>query len=262
MEKIELKKDSPKNEVNSGIYFFTKKELIGNIKAIRLNLKKKEYFFTDIIEIFYRRRQKLGAYQVGDYREILAVNSQKDLALVAKIMNLRLLDELMGKGITVVDPQTTFISHDLKVGKNSIIYPFTFIENNVIIGRNCRVGPFAHLRPNTVLKDESAVGNFIEVCRSVIGRKVKAKHFGYLGDTIVGESANIGAGTVTANYNGKKKNKTVIKKKAFIGSDTVIVAPAVIGEGAITGAGCVVTKDVGKKEVVAGVPARRLRKRK
>ncbi|MCK5287860.1 MAG: bifunctional UDP-N-acetylglucosamine diphosphorylase/glucosamine-1-phosphate N-acetyltransferase GlmU, partial [Candidatus Omnitrophica bacterium] len=161
----------------------------------------------------------------------------------------------------VVDPENTYIQEDVVIGKNTTIYPFTFIEKGVIIGKNCSLGPFIRLRKGTEIGDNSQTGNFLEINRSKIGNNVRIKHFGYLGDAFVEEGVNIGAGTVIANYDGKQKNKTYIEKKAFIGSDTIIVAPVKIGANAITGAGSVVTKDVEPKTVVVGVPAKIFKKK-
>lgn len=142
-----------------------------------------------------------------------------------------------------------------------MIYPFTVVERNVKIGKHCSVGPFTRLREGTRLEDQVMVGNFIEIVRSRLSPKTKARHFGYLGDSRIGRSVNIGAGTVTANFDGKKKNITVIKDNAFIGSDTILVAPVRIGKAAKTGAGTVVTKNknVGEGQIVVGVPARPLK---
>jgi len=260
-EKIE-DRGSSEEEVNSGIYCFRKKVLFDNLRKIKLNKKKKEFFLTDIINIFYRKGLRIKGFVVGDNDEIIGVNDQKNLSLARKIVNARFIRRLMGKGVMFIDPDTTFVSFDTIIGHDSVVYPFTFIEKNVIIGSNCAIGPFAHIRSGSVIEDHAKVGNFTEVNRSRLKKNVRMKHFSYLGDTTVGESSNIGAGVVVANYDGRKKHKTVIHKGAFIGSDTVIVAPSVIGEGAATGAGSVVTKSVAPKTVVVGVPARVFKKKK
>jgi len=260
-ERVELKESGQEEEVNSGIYCFKRDTLFKGLKLIRLNKKKKEFFLTDIIEIFYHWGCKILGYKLKENTEILGVNTQKNLSIVRKVLNQRFLDNLMKRGVVIVDPENTFVSFDTKIGKNTVVYPFTFIEKNVIIGSNCTIGPFVRLRENTVIRDNVKLGNFLEINRSKIDEGTRIKHFGYLGDTTVGKSVNIGAGVVVANYDGKKKYKTFIKKKAFIGSDTIIVAPAKIGKGAVTGAGSVVTKNVKDKNIVVGVPARVLRKR-
>ena len=248
-------------EVNSGIYCFKREALKKNLSRIKKNEKKGEYFLTDIVEILYKQREKLDTYFLSSFEEISGINTQKDLWGAAKIMRYRLLEELAASGVKIIDPETTFIETGVVIGKNTIIYPFTFIEKDVIIGTNCSLGPFVRLRSGSSMGDNTQAGNFLEINRSQIGKKVKIKHFGYLGDTQIAEGVNIGAGTVVANYDGKAKHKTDIKKGAFIGSDTVLVAPVKVGKGAVTGAGSVVTKNVKPNTVVVGVPARVIRKK-
>jgi bifunctional UDP-N-acetylglucosamine pyrophosphorylase / glucosamine-1-phosphate N-acetyltransferase len=170
----------------------------------------------------------------------------------------------MLQGVTIVDPQTTFIDKDVKIGQDTVIRPFTVIENNVRIGKNCVVGPFARLRPGTRIGNEVQIGNFAEVSRSKMGNRSLMKHFSFLGDAEVGQQVNIGAGVVTANYDGKNKNKTTILDNAFIGSDSILVAPVKIGKRAMTGAGCVVTRGqrVPDGGVIVGVPGKILEKKK
>jgi bifunctional UDP-N-acetylglucosamine pyrophosphorylase/glucosamine-1-phosphate N-acetyltransferase len=189
----------------------------------------------------------------------LGINSQWDLAFARKFMQDRILRQFMDKGIKIIDPANTYIEEGVKIGSQTTIFPFTYIENDVIIGSHCSLGPFIRVRKGTKVANEVYLGNFIEVNRSNIANSVTMKHFGYLGDTTVGEGTNIGAGTVVANYDGKKKHKTVIGKNAFIGSDTVLRAPVRVGEKAVTGCGSVVTKNVAAKTVVVGVPARKIK---
>ena len=177
-------------------------------------------------------------------------------------MQKRINEEFMLKGIGIIDTESTFISYGVKIGQDTVIYPFTVIEKNVKIGARCFIGPFAHLREGVRLEDGCLVGNFLEITRSTIGSKTVIKHFGYIGDSRVGRSVNIGAGTVTANFDKGKKNLTVIKDGSSIGSDTVFVAPVTIGRNVLTGAGSVVLKNskVPDNSVIAGVPARLLKK--
>ena len=249
-------------EVNSGIYCFKKKTLGKNLPRIKKNKRKKEYFLTDIIEILYNRGEKLETYFLDRAEEILGINNQKDLWKVNKLMRQKMLEELVAKGAKVIDPETTFIEAGVKIGKNTTIYPFTFIEKGAIIGNNCSLGPFVRIRGNSSIGDNTQVGNFLEINRTQVGKKVRIKHFGYLGDTRIADRVNIGAGTVVANYDGKSKQKTDIEEGAFIGSDTVLVAPIKVGKGAVTGAGSVVTKNVKPNTVVVGVPARKLKKKR
>ncbi len=251
-------------EINTGIACFDKEKLVEALKSVKLNKKKKEYYLTDVISILYSKNELVETVDLADACEGMGVNSQKELAKAISIMRQRINDELMDSGITITDPQTTFIDYGVKIGQGTVIYPFTVIEKNVKIGKNCYIGPFVHLREDTQTKDNVTLGNFLEVARSKLDSGIFIKHFGYIGDARLGRSVNIGAGTVTANFDGKNKNTTVIEDGAFIGSDTILVAPVRIGKSAITGAGAVVLKDskVPAGEVVAGVPARLLKKRK
>jgi bifunctional UDP-N-acetylglucosamine pyrophosphorylase / glucosamine-1-phosphate N-acetyltransferase len=171
--------------------------------------------------------------------------------------------DFMAKGVHIEDPVTTHIAANVKIGKGTIIHALSFIEEDVVIGRNCQIGPFARIRKHSRLKDNVCVGNFVEVNRTTMAKGSKAKHLTYLGDTAVGESANIGAGTIVANYDGKTKSKTIIKSGAFIGSGSILVAPVTIGRKSMTGAGSVVTKNhnVPDGKVVVGIPARILKKK-
>ena len=168
------------------------------------------------------------------------------------------LYRFISQGVIIIDPLTTYIADNVKIGKGTVIFPLTVIESDVRIGKNCSIGPFARIRKDTRLKDSVSIGNFVEVVRSTISKGSKAKHLTYLGDTFVEEKVNIGAGTIVANYDGKEKHKTHIKKGAFIGSGSILVAPVKIGKRAITGAGAVVTKNhnVPDGTVVIGVPAK------
>ncbi|MCX5713450.1 MAG: NTP transferase domain-containing protein [Candidatus Omnitrophica bacterium] len=248
-------------EINTGIICFDKDALFGALRKIRPNNAKKEYYLTDVIALLYKGNRIIENISIKDTHEALGINSRKELALANRIMQKRINDRFMQDGISIIDPDSAFISFGTKIGADSTIYPFTVIERDVKIGKSCSVGPFVHLREGTLLEDNTVVGNFIEIVRSRIGKRTLVKHFSYIGDALIGKDANIGAGTVTANFNGTKKNITVIKDKAFIGSDTVLVAPVKIGRGAKTGAGSVVTSrhNVADNTVVAGVPARRLK---
>lgn len=176
----------------------------------------------------------------------------------------RRLYAFMEKGVHIEDPFTTHIAVNVRIGKGTVIHPLTYIEEDVLIGKNCSIGPFSRIRKHSRIKDNATVGNFVEVNRTIIGKGSKAKHLTYLGDTVIGENANIGAGTIVANYDGKVKSKTVIKNGAFIGSGSILVAPVTIGKKAMTGAGAVVTRNhnVPEGKVVVGVPARLLKNKK
>ncbi len=249
-------------EINTGIICFNKDRLLDSLKHVRPNNRKKEYYLTDTIGVLYKKGFLLDSVKINDINEALGINSRQDLAKANSIMQKRINEELMQKGITIVDPDSTFISYGAKIGRDSTIYPFTVIESNVRIGKSCFIGPFVHLREGTVLGDDIMAGNFLEVVRSKISSGTLLKHVGYIGDSQIGRMVNIGAGTVIANFDGKKKNITVIKDRAFIGCDTVLVAPVKIGKCARTGAGTVVTKNknVPDGTTVVGVPARPLKK--
>ena len=173
----------------------------------------------------------------------------------------RRLSRFIAKGVKIIDPTTIYIDKNVKIGKDTVIYPLTIIEAGVSIGKNCSIGPFARLRSGTKIKDGAYVGNFVEIVRSNIGEMSKVKHLTYIGDTTIEKNVNVGAGTVVANYNGKDKKRTRICKGAFIGSGSILIAPVKVGKKAITGAGAVVTKnrDIPAGAVVVGVPARVIR---
>ena len=255
----EVQKDI--KEINTGIMVFKKESLSGNLKYIRPNNRKKEYYLTDIIGILARKNYLVDGVKVEDPQEALGINTRSELAKANSLMQARINEKFMQEGVTIIDPLTTFINFGTKIGQDTVIYPFTVIERGVKIGKRCSVGPFAHLREAAKLKDDVTAGNFIEMVRSTIGAKTFVKHFSYIGDSSVGSCVNIGAGTVTANFDGLKKNNTVIKDNVNIGSDTVIVAPVKIGKSAFTGAGSVITRNIPDNTIVAGVPARTLRKR-
>jgi len=252
------------SEINTGIYCFNTKALLDGLKKISLNKKKKEYYLTDVIAILASEGKKIHAFVVKDAREGLGINTHKDLAAADAIMRARILDRLMLDGVSIVDPMTTYIDSGVKIGRDTIIRPCTMIETDVVIGGHCSIGPFSHLRPKTRIKDKAQVGNFAEISRSTLGVQSLMKHFSFVGDATIGKNVNIGAGVVTANYDGKNKNKTFIANGAFIGSDSILVAPVTIGEKAMTGAGCVVTKGkrVPKGHVILGVPGKIIKREK
>jgi bifunctional UDP-N-acetylglucosamine pyrophosphorylase/glucosamine-1-phosphate N-acetyltransferase len=248
-------------EVNTGIICFNSDKLAAALKQVRPNNRKKEYYLTDTVKILYGLGCLVDAVKLADINEALGINTRAELSKANSIMRSRINEKYMLAGVSVVDPATAFISWGTKIGLDTVIYPFTVIENDVNIGKHCAVGPFCHLREGTRLADDTLIGNFIEITRSSIGPKTIAKHFSYIGDTHVGKLANIGAGTVVANFDGKNKHRTKISDGALIGSDTILVAPVSVGKNATTGAGSVVTRNVPAKTIVAGVPARFLRKK-
>ena len=251
-------------EINVGVYCFNSKLLFSFLKAVKLNVRKREFYLTDVVELLVNEGEKVETLKIADANEGEGINDREELAFAAAVIRERILKDLMASGVTVIDPKTTHVSADAKIGQDTVLQPFTVIENNVQVGRNCVIGPFAHLRPGTRLADQVQIGNFAEVSRTRMGSNSLMKHFSFVGDAIVGKNVNIGAGTVTANYDGKNKNQTVIADRAFIGSDSILVAPVTVGRGSITGAGCVVKKGtvVPAGKIAVGVPARILDKKR
>ncbi|HBR14875.1 MAG TPA: bifunctional UDP-N-acetylglucosamine diphosphorylase/glucosamine-1-phosphate N-acetyltransferase GlmU [Candidatus Omnitrophica bacterium] len=252
------------NEINVGVYCFNSAALFGALRSIKINPKKQEFYLTDIIELFSKRGRRIETLRTENPAEGLGVNTREDLAVAERILRRKILKKLMLSGVTIIDPQTTYIDADVKIGRDTIIRPCTFIENDIRIGKNCKIGPFARLRPGVRIGDEVEIGNFTEVSRTKIGKQTLMKHFSYLGDSLVGSKVNIGAGTITANFDGQKKNQTIIKDQAFIGSDSILIAPVKVGKKAIVGAGSVVTKGkiIPDGSIVVGVPARVIARRK
>jgi bifunctional UDP-N-acetylglucosamine pyrophosphorylase/glucosamine-1-phosphate N-acetyltransferase len=250
-------------EVNSGAYVFTARELFRALREVAPNPKKGEIYLTDVLPVLMSHQRVVATHRASDPAEVYGINTRRDLVAATNFLRWRILERHMDAGVTIVDPSTTYIEEDAAIGADTVILPYTVIEHDVTIGRGCEVGPFSHLRPGTVLEDGAEVGNFVEVKKSRIGRGSKAKHLTYLGDATLGAGVNIGAGTITANYDGKNKHATVIGDGVHIGSNTVLVAPVKIGKGATTGAGAVVLagRDVPAGDVVAGVPARSLKAR-
>lgn len=251
-------------EVNVGAYSFKAKELFSALEEIKPDNAKKEYYLTDAIETLFKKKAKIESVCADDEEEALGVNSRSDLSCANAIINKRNMKRLAQKGVTIIDPATTFIYGDVEAAGDTVIYPHCVIEGAVKIGKACSIGPFARLRPGTVLEDDVQIGNFVEVVRSKIASGCKIKHHSYIGDTVMGKGVNVGCGTITANYDGKNKNRTIIGEGAFIGVGTILIAPVKIGKGAIIGAGSVVTKnkDVPAGVTVAGVPATVLKKRR
>ena len=250
------------DEINVGCYCFRKVDLFFCLERIKINRKKREYYLTDVIEMLRKGNKRISSVICEDPNAVLGINSKLDLAKADETMREKILESLMLGGVTIVDPGSTFVDMDAEIGKDTVIHPHTVIEGGVKVGKKCEIGPFARLRDGTIIADNVEIGNFTELVRTGVSSGTKIKHMTYLGDTEVGKNVNIGAGTITANYDGKKKNKTVIEDRAFIGVGAILIAPVTIGKGAAVGAGSVVTK---KKHVppgatVVGIPARLLRK--
>lgn len=245
-------------EINVGVYCVNARALAEALKNIKVNRKKGEFYLTDMVAFFHGRGNKIETLEMDNPQEGLGVNTRVDLAFAQKVIRKRILEEFMLQGVTIEDPDSTFIYRDVKIGGDTVVRPFTVIENDVRIGRDCTIGPFARLRPGSRLADGVEVGNFAEVSRTKIGAKSLMKHFSFLGDAVVGSQVNIAAGTITANYDGVNKNQTRIEDGAFIGCDAVLIAPVRIGKKAVVGAGSVVPrgKNVPQGAVAMGVPVK------
>ncbi|HNX68171.1 MAG TPA: NTP transferase domain-containing protein [Candidatus Omnitrophota bacterium] len=251
-------------EVNTGIYLFDKKALFRALERVGQDNRKGEYYLTDTIEILRRDGYCVEAFSLAKAEEGQGINSQKDLAAVTKKINEREIEKHMDRGVTFWAPEQTFVAPGASIGKGTVIYPWCFIESGVEIGAGCKIGPLAKLRAGSVIGDGSVIGSFVEVNRSKVGKNVCAKHLAYLGDAVIGDGSNVGAGAITANYDGKNKHQTKVGKKVFIGSNTVLVAPVNVPDGVRTGAGSVVTRKTSMKkcDVVVGVPAKPIQKKK
>jgi bifunctional UDP-N-acetylglucosamine pyrophosphorylase/glucosamine-1-phosphate N-acetyltransferase len=281
-------------EINPGLYCFDAPSLLDALTDVGTSNKQQEYYLTDVIEVLVKKGKKVETITTSDEIEILQVNTRKHLAQVNRIMHERVLERLMNDGVTIIDPKTTFVSETVKVEQDVTIYPFTYIEgythigagtivgpqtyitdsviggnvvivmsyiSSCIIRDNSRVGPYSHLRPEAIIGENVHIGNFVEIKKSVIDDNSKVNHLSYIGDAKIGKNVNIGAGTITANYDGVRKNETIIEDGASIGSGTVLIAPVRVGKKAVTGAGTIVPKshDIPPNAVFAGVPARELK---
>lgn len=245
-------------EVNVGTYCFRAKDLFDALQEVKAENKKGEYFLTDTIEILHKQKKLIESVVTDDTDEMIGVNTRSDLAEATLILKNRILKKIMASGVTIEDPLSTTIYPGVEIGRDTIIYPNTIIESDVEIGSSCHIGPFARIRGGVHLDDNVEVGNFVELVRARIGESTKVKHHTYLGDALVGKNVNVGAGTITANFDGKKKNRTIIEDGVFLGVGSILIAPVRIGEGATVGAGAVIPKDhnVPARATVIGVPAR------
>ena len=247
---VEEKDASPEQkavkEVNAGIYCLNWGKIKQAFSELTSNNAQGEYYLTDIIAWGKARGLNVNAYILENNEEIFGINSRINLAQATKIMTRRVLNTLMTNGVTIVDPDSTWISPDTEIGRDTIIYPSTYIEGKNKIGKNCKIGPCAHLRGGVEVWDNVKLGNFVEVKKSVIKSNTNVGHLSYIGDSELGSRVNIGAGTITANYDplSKVKSKTVLHDDVKIGSNTVLVAPVTVEDGANIGAGTVVTKNI------------------
>jgi len=265
-------------EVNGGVYAFKTPFLLSALEELRPSKAKGEYYLTDLVAVARRRGEKVLGFRAPDPAEILGVNTRAELAAAQRALASRIAERWMSEGVTIEAPETVIIEPGVQIGQDTVIRPFCYLRGSTTVGRRCTigphveivdsrladevtvrfacyitesvlergttVGPFSHLRPGAYLEEGAKVGNFVEVKKSRLGRGTKANHLAYIGDALVGEGVNIGAGTITCNYDGFRKHPTVIGDRAFIGSNVALVAPVKVGEGALVGAGSVITKDV------------------
>lgn len=244
-------------ESNSGTYTFSCPSVFEALREVKPNNAKGELYLTDALAVLVGKGKPVDAVRSLQPAEIYGINSRRDLVAATNFIRWKILEHHMDNGVSVIDPSTTFIEEDVTIGQDTVIQPFTVIRRGVVIGKDCSVGPFAQLQVGTVLEDDAHVGNFVEIKKSRLGPHTKAKHLAYIGDATIGAKVNIGAGTITANYDGVNKHPTIIEDGVHIGSNSVLVAPVRIGKGAKTGAGAVVVRgEVPAGAVVVGVPAK------
>jgi bifunctional UDP-N-acetylglucosamine pyrophosphorylase/glucosamine-1-phosphate N-acetyltransferase len=278
-------------EINAGIYCFNSRKLFEALTQVKNENAQGEYYLTDVPGLLRDSGEAVSLYQHTDAREVSGINNRVDLADLERVLCRRTISRMMvDYGVSFIDPKNTYISEQASIGRDTIIYPNVMIEGETQIGdgctihlgaritnsrighgveildncvivdseisNNCTVGPMAHLRGRARMEEKAKVGNFVELKKTILGRGSKASHLTYLGDATIGENTNIGAGTITCNYDGKNKHATTIGNNVKISSNTMLVAPVKIGDGAMTGAGAVVINDVPEDTLVVGVPAK------
>jgi bifunctional UDP-N-acetylglucosamine pyrophosphorylase/glucosamine-1-phosphate N-acetyltransferase len=282
------------DEMNAGIYAYDEAALRATIGKVGNENAQREYYLTDTIELLIAAGRRAAPVPVADYRTVLGVNDRVELANARAIVNRRLCEEQMLAGVTIVDPATTYLEPGVTIGSDTVVHPGTSIGGATRIGRGCRigpacriadakigdgvqitesivldstlgdgckVGPYAHLRGGAMLGANVTIGDYVEVKNATLAEGVKAMHLTYLGDSSIGARTNIGAGTITCNYDGVRKNHTEIGSDVFIGTNTLLVAPVSVGDGALTGAGTVVIRNVAEGDKVVGNPARSIAKK-
>jgi bifunctional UDP-N-acetylglucosamine pyrophosphorylase / glucosamine-1-phosphate N-acetyltransferase len=277
-EKDASEKERTIREINTGIYCVQIPFLIESLGEIGKNNAQGEYYLTDLVGIAKRKGLRCSAHIVSDPVEVMGINTRVDLATANEVLRLAKLKDLMLSGVTMVDPKTTYVDQTVEVGKDTILYPNCHLQGRTKVGERCiiepnskvsdsivgnevtirsnsviteskieegaSIGPFSHLRPLSEVKTKAKIGNFVEVKKSIIGKGSKANHLTYIGDSMVGEEVNIGAGTITCNYDGVEKHQTIIGDRVFVGSNVELVAPVKVGKDSTIGAGSTITKDV------------------
>jgi bifunctional UDP-N-acetylglucosamine pyrophosphorylase/glucosamine-1-phosphate N-acetyltransferase len=265
-------------EINSGIYAFDLAPLFDALRGIASQNAQGEFYLTDLIAIYRRRKLPVETLLIENAQEIRGINSRSELAEVSRLVRQKKNEELMAAGVTFIDPATTYVDPEAEIAADTVLHPGVVIHGHTRIGTACEIqayvrisdskigdhvtinsfclisgaqvangaaiGPFAHLRPGTVVGEKAKIGNFVELKNTNLGPRSKANHLSYLGDATVGADVNVGAGTITCNYDGVNKHRTVIEDGAFIGSDSQLVAPVTVGKGAYVGAGSSIVADV------------------
>ena len=231
-------------EINAGIYCFDIEELLNALDKITPNNAQGEYYLTDVIQIMNEKGLKTGALIVEDNTEILGINDRIQLEMLTKVLQMRINTEHMKKGVTIEDVNNTYIYDDVEIGMDTVIHPNTTIKTGVIIGEDCEIGPNAYIREGCKLANRVKIGSFVEIKKAIIGEGSKVPHLSYMGDCEIGEKCNIGCGTITCNYDGLHKSKTIIGNHSFIGSNTNLVAPVTLGNETFVAAGSTITDDV------------------
>jgi bifunctional UDP-N-acetylglucosamine pyrophosphorylase/glucosamine-1-phosphate N-acetyltransferase len=265
-------------EINSGIYALALEPLFGALASLSSENAQAEYYLPDLVATYRRQKRVVATFTIPHAVEICGINSRTELAEVGKMVRQQKNEELMAAGVTIIDPATTYVDSDVTVGQDTVIHPCVFLERGTTIGGACEihagsrivnstigdrvvvrnhsvitdatvasgasVGPFAHLRPGADIGEHARVGNFVELKKTTLGPRSKANHLAYLGDATIGADVNVGAGTITCNYDGSAKHQTVIEDGAFVGSNSTIVAPVTVGRDAYVAAGSAVTMDI------------------
>ena len=231
-------------EINAGIYCFDIEELVDALSKIKPNNAQKEYYLTDVIKIIGKKGLRTGAVIVEDNTEILGVNDRMQLQMLTKVLQHRINTEHMTNGVTIEDINTTYIYDDVKIGIDTIIHPNSIIKSGVEIGEDCEIGPFSHIREGCKIANGVTIGSFVEIKNTTVGKETKIPHLSYIGDSEIGENTNIGCGTITCNYDGFTKSKTIIGDNCFIGSNANLIAPVELGDNSFVAAGSTITEDV------------------
>jgi len=212
-------------EINPSYYCFDNQALFAALSKVKPSPKKKEYYLTDVLGVMVKQSRRLAAVTAVPPEDVLGINSRRQLAAVSEVMKFRILDRFMASGVTIVDPDNTWIDARAQIGQDTVIRPFTFIHGRVRIGKGCQIGPFAYLREGTVLADDVVLGVFTEVKNSQMGSGTRVRHLSYIGDSQLGRQVNIGAGAITANFDGEQVRQTIVGDNAFVGQGSVLVAP-------------------------------------